>query len=46
MQLDAPGKRPATPPGKDRVGAGRLQGALAVALVLMLAGGIGYFALH
>ena len=46
MQLDAPGKRPATPSGKDGAGAGRLQGALAVALVLVLAGGIGYFALH
>lgn len=46
MPLDAPGKRPATPSGKDGAGAGRLQGALAVALVLVLVGGIGYFALH
>ena len=46
MQLDAPGKRPATPSGKDGAGAGRLQSALAVALVLGLVGGIGYFALH
>ena len=46
MPLDAPGKRPATPSGKDGAGAGRLQGALAVALVLLLVGGIGYFALH
>ena len=46
MQLDAPGKRPATPSGKDGAGAGRLQSALAVALVLVLVGGIGYFALH
>ena len=47
MPLDAPGKPPATPPGKDgAAGAGRLQGALAVALVLVLVGGIGYFALH
>ena len=46
MPLDAPGKRPATPPGKDGAGAGRLQSALAVALVLVLVGGIGYFALH
>ena len=46
MPLDAPGKRPATPSGKDGAGAGRLQGALAVALVLVLVGGIGYFALR
>lgn len=46
MPLDAPGKRPATPSGKDGAGAGRLQSALAVALVLVLVGGIGYFALH
>ena len=46
MPLDAPGKHPATPSGKDGAGAGRLQGALAVALVLLLVGGIGYFALH
>ena len=46
MPLDAPGKRPSSPSGKDGAGAGRLQSALAVALVLVLVGGIGYFALH
>ena len=46
MPRDASGKRPATPPGKDGAGAGRLQRALAVAVVLACIGGLGWFALH
>lgn len=46
MPPDASGKRPAAPSGKDGTGAGRLQRALAVALVLACLGGVGYFAMH
>jgi hypothetical protein len=45
MSEPAPGKRPATPSGKDSVGARRHR-LMAVGLLLACAGGIGFFALH